>query len=298
MTAGHHTHPHKSALVAILLTCIGYACFNITDACVKALGHHFHFSQIIAMNALVIILLVGTHGWLRDGGKRAFTLYRPKWVLLRALFATLSIVVNVISMPHITLTTFYTLVFTSPLWVTLLATVFMKEKLEMRRAVVIFIGFSVIVYIFRPGSDLFSFWTMMTLLNAFFYSCSMMVMRYLGPQASRTSLITTSSLMNIVFVLPFLFTHFVTPTLGEWGLFILMGTASSGAMMALTYAFQNAPSASMIAPYHYTQIVWGALIGYFIFNEIPDTRTLLGAAVLIAGGLYLIHSETRRKKGS
>ena len=54
-------------------------------------------------------------------------------------------------------------------------------------------------------------------------------------------------------------------------------------------------SASVVAPYHYTQIVWGALLGYYLFGEVPDDRTILGAALIIAAGLYLLLSETRRK---
>ncbi|HEX2752247.1 MAG TPA: DMT family transporter, partial [Alphaproteobacteria bacterium] len=59
--------------------------------------------------------------------------------------------------------------------------------------------------------------------------------------------------------------------------------------------FQTAPSASTVAPYHYSQMVWGALLGYFIFDEVPEKSTMMGAAVIIGAGLYLIWRETRRR---
>lgn len=292
MITDHHQHK-RNVLLAVFLTCLGYGMFNVTDACVKMLAAKFHFTQIIFISSACIFTFVSLHGWLTEG-KKAFVFYKPKWIFLRGLFNVASILVNVQTIPHVKLTTFYTLIFTSPFWVALLSALFLKEKMETRRVAVILLGFGVIIYIFRPGGDLFNFWTLAVLLNALLYSCMMIIMRYLGPKASRTAVLAPASLMCVLTMLPFLPAHYIAPTLYEWVLFLLLGGTSSIAIVALSHAYQNSPSAALIAPYHYTQIFWGAVIGYFIFNEIPDMQTMVGAAILIAAGLYLIYGETRR----
>ena len=290
--ADHHAH-HKHVIIAILSTCTAYAFFNIGDAAVKMLAHKFHFSQIMAMNGALIIFFMCCYGWLKEG-RKAFKAHQPKLIVLRALFAATVAALNVVALAHIKLATFYTLVFTSPFWVALLSALFLGEQLERRRMLVILAGFAIILFIFRPGGGLFSVWSLLVLLSAFFYACSMTIMRRLGPQASRTVVISVGSLMSIIFALPFLTSHYITPTPYEWGVFLLLGVTGAIGMMCISYAFQNAPSAALIAPYHYTQIVWGVLLGYFLFHEIPDFRTLLGAAGIICAGLYLVYGETRR----
>ncbi|MDE1153554.1 MAG: DMT family transporter [Micavibrio sp.] len=285
----------KNTLIAMLLTAVAYAYFNIGDAALKMLTlRGFHFSQIIVTNGCVIIACMCLSGAVRQG-KAAFKMQKPMWVLIRALLSVGVSLLNTAAMPHIKLTTFYTLVFTSPFWVALLAAVFLKEKLELRRVLVILAGFAVIMGMFPPGSGLLDKYALYVLIGAFLYSCSMVVMRSLGPKESRTMIISMGSFMGVCISLPYLPSHFIWPTMYEWGLFFMMGVLGAISVTCIAYAFQNAPSASVVAPFHYTQIVWGALLGYFLFNEMPETRTIIGACCIIGLGLYLILSETRRK---
>ncbi|TAL40243.1 MAG: DMT family transporter [Alphaproteobacteria bacterium] len=290
----HHDDSRKNTLIAIGLTCIAYGYFNIGDAALKMLAGKFHFSQIIVTNCLIIIACMVTSGWIREG-RKAFVMHNPKGILLRACLSCAVGILNILAIPHIQLTTFYTLVFTSPFWVALLATVFLKEKLDPHRAAVIMAGFATIAFVFHPGSALFNIWAVLILIGAFFYSCSLIVMRRLGPKESRTMIITMGSLVSTIVALPFLPFHFIWPTPYEWGLFVLMGTLGSISVTCIAYAYQNAPSAAVVAPYHYTQMIWGTLLGYYLFNEIPDDRIVLGAALIIAAGLYLLVTEARRK---
>jgi len=296
-TARHpSSHPSsKSALLAILVTCIGYAYFNIGDAAVKILAPRFHFSQVVFLSCAVIISCMLGYGWWTEG-KKAFRILHPGLMFWRAALSCVIAVLNTFALPNVQLTTFYTLVFTSPFWVALLSSLFLGEKLERQRIGVILAGFAVILFIFRPGGGLFNVYALMVLVSAFLYSCSMVLMRKMGPNESRTMIISSGSFISMLAVFPFLPGHFIMPTPYEWGLFFMMGLLGAIGVTCIAYAFQNAPSAATIAPYHYTQIVWGALMGYYLFNEVPDQRTLIGAAVIVGAGLYLIYGETHGKK--
>lgn len=280
--------------MAILTVCAAYLCFSLNDAIIKFLGH-FHFSQIVVINACVIISTITIYGLLR-GGRKAFAMRRPGLIVLRGVLSTVCGVSNVLALPHLTLTTFYTLVFTSPFWLAIFSAIVLKEKLEPRRIAVILAGFAIVLYIFQPGSGLWNLWSALVLLSSMAFSGSMVVMRLMGPEESRPSIIIGGSAVSMLVALPFLFSQAVMPTMAESGWFLLMGISGCCGMLAVSYAFQTTPSAALIAPYHYTQLIWGAALGYVMFGDLPEHRVMVGALLIVAAGLYLIYGETRAKK--
>ena len=292
--AGHPVHHHRRVLIPIMMTCIGYACYNLSDAGLKViLLHKLHFSQIMLIANVIVIFFMASYGWLKEG-KKAFRTGKPGLMFVRATLAQVNILTNIFAFPHIHLTTFYTLVFTSPFWVTLISAYFFKDKLDRRRLGVILFGFCVVLFIFRPGGNLFDGWALLILLSAFSYSWQLLVVRQIGSGESRAFMFMCGAAMSIGIALSFLGCHYVPLTLDEWALFAGMSLINSIGLLCISYAFQMAPSAAVVAPYHYTQIIWGALLGYYIFNEIPNVETMIGAILLILAGIYLIRHETRK----
>lgn len=284
----------RRTFLAIALTCTAYAAFNIGDAGIKVLAQKFGWAQIMIVNGVMIIAIMVLYGALTQGAK-AFKVHNPKWVFIRSIFATCTTIANILALPHITLTTFYTLVFTSPFWVAILSAIFMGEKLEPRRMAVIFLGFCVIAYILRPGSDIFSIWSFMALGSAFLYSCSVLTIRYLGTKESRVMIICSGSALGVLVTLPFMGDDWLPMSLMDILLFADMALVGAIGILCITHAFQTAPSAAVIAPFHYTQMVWGALLGYFLFSEVPTVSTMVGGGLLILGGLCLIYLESRSR---
>lgn len=294
MIPAHQAQAYRqNIIISVLLTCVGYAFYNIGDAALKIVSSKFHISQLMLMSPCVILPFMATYGWLKDG-KKAFTTKKPGLMFIRAALSQVTTVCNIFAFAHVPLTTFYTLVFTAPFWVALLSVHFLKDKLDMRRLGVILFGFMTIFFIFRPGGEMFNIWSFLVLLGAFFYSCQMILIRHIGSGESRSFMFMCGSVMSIVLALPFVGSHFVMPTAYEWGLFLMIGLTNSIGLLSVSYAFQSAPSASLVAPYHYTQIIWGTLLGYFLFNEIPGMETMVGAGLIIMAGLYLIFHETRQ----
>jgi drug/metabolite transporter (DMT)-like permease len=293
MTSTKNTQQHKPVLLPILLTCIGYACYNLCDVGTKTLVLKLHFSQVMLTTSAFVIFFMSIYGWFKDG-KKTFRTNKPGLMFIRAALAQVSTIANLLALPYITLTTFYTLVFTSPFWVALISAYFFKDKLDKRRMGVILFGFCVVLFIFRPGGGLFNVWTILMLFSAFAYSWQLLVVRKIGSGESRPLMYICGSVMSMVIGLFFLGDHYVPLTLHEWSIFASIGFINAIGMLCISYAFQEAPSASAVAPYHYTQIIWGALLGYYFFSEIPDVETMAGAALIILAGIYLIHHETRK----
>jgi S-adenosylmethionine uptake transporter len=293
MTTAKHHAARKNVILSILMVCAGYGLFNLGDAGLKMLAGKFHFSQIMLTLSVMVLSFMVAYGWHKEG-KKAFSTKKPKLMFFRAFLSQITGICNIFAFPHVHLTTFYTLVFTAPLWVALLSSYFLKDRIDSRRLGVILFGFAVILFIFRPGGELMNIWSFLVLLSALAYACQMVLVRHIGSGESRPFMYMYGSLMSMAISLPFIFTHYLPPTPYEWGLFLMMAVTGSIGLLCISYAFQEAPSASVVAPYHYTQIIWGALLGYYIFNEKPGVEVMIGAVLIILAGLYLIHRETRQ----
>ncbi len=86
----------------------------------------------------------------------------------------------------------------------------------------------------------------------------------------------------------------VTPTVAELGGLVLVGLIGGLSQLLMTYAYRHAP-ASTLAPFGYVSILWSTVLGYLIWSELPGPRIMIGAAIVIVSGLYIIYRETRQR---
>ena len=82
----------------------------------------------------------------------------------------------------------------------------------------------------------------------------------------------------------------VAPSLGSLGLFVLAGLISVSALMCVNRSLKLAP-ASVVVPYQYSMIVWAVMFGYVVFGDVPSLATIIGAAIIIAAGIYIFLRE-------
>ena len=104
MTTAHQLREQrKNTLIAIALTCVAYALFNIGDAALKMLAQrHFQFPQIVLLNCTVIIICMAISGWWKEG-KKAFRMKKPGWIYLRAVFSSVVGIQNILLLHQIKL---------------------------------------------------------------------------------------------------------------------------------------------------------------------------------------------------
>ena len=124
-----------------------------------------------------------------------------------------------------------------------------------------------------------------------------MATRLIGTQdRSETTLLWSSAvgLALLTIGLPF---GFVRPSWSEIGLGLCLGVVASSGQLLLILAYRRA-TASVLAPFSYIQLLFSAALGYLVFGSMPDAVAFLGAAVIIASGLYIVHSERVRARHS
>lgn len=279
-------------VLAIVLTCVGFAFFTISDAAVKMLSMRYELLQVLFMGGLTNVFLLSALGLARQG-TNAFKTKRLRWHVLRAVVVGSCFGLNVFALETVEMATFYTLVFTAPFWVALLAAFLLKDKIGANRMIAILIGFAAVVYMLRPDGGLLNLGTVALLLSGFLFACAQVIVRFMGAGENKLLFVLSGSIVNVLIATPFMPALFEMPSLYDFGVVLVFSVTACIGMFSIVSGMQMASSASSVAPFHYTQIIWGSLLGYVLFAEVPDPNIIIGSAVLIATGLYVIHHEAR-----
>ncbi len=187
------------------------------------------------------------------------------------------------------------IMFTSPILVTLLAIPFLGEKVGPRRWAAVGVGFLGALIVVRPGLGVMGVGALVLLGCAFCNACYQLITRRLrGTDDPLTTLLYTAvaGTVGTSLALPAVW----VPLEGtDWLLLVMLGAFGCFGHFTLIKAFQSAPAA-VVAPFSYANLIWATILGYLIFSDLPDLWTLLGAAIIAAGGLYILHREQVRKK--
>jgi drug/metabolite transporter (DMT)-like permease len=174
--------------------------------------------------------------------------------------------------------------------VTALSIPILGEVVGWRRWSAVAVGLLGVLIVVRPGTGAFDTAAIFPLLSAASWAVALVVTRKMsgadGPLVALTYAATVGLLVTSAIV-PF---EWVNPGWREIGLALVTGGASTIAQWLVVLAFQKA-RASVLAPFSYSQLVWSGLLGFLVFGSVPDGWTLIGAAVIIASGLYTAHRE-------
>jgi drug/metabolite transporter (DMT)-like permease len=210
--------------------------------------------------------------------------------LARAVFFLCGMTVWFIAIPHIALVDAISLYFTSPLFITVLAALVLKERVRARRWTAVVIGLFGALVILRPGFQDVSSAAILVLVNAAFWSCSAIMVRLLSRTESATTIITHMFLwVTPLSLIPALFV-WREPSLDALAWTVGVSASSAFGHWCLARAFTTA-EASVIMPFDYTQLLFGALIGFFAFGEIPDAWTFAGAGIIAGAAIYIAQRE-------
>jgi drug/metabolite transporter (DMT)-like permease len=277
---------------AIALAVLGYAGFAVADAANKALTAHYSFFQIMAVDGAVASALLLACAPALGGGRDLFA--RPAlWAhLARAGLYILIGVMVLYAFARLPLATFYTAVFTTPMVVALLALAVYGERPCPRRWAAILGGFAGVLLAFGPGLAAVPEPAVLVALAATVPIAAMQLLARQLPRASALSVglwpLAGGALAGGALSAP----GFVWPTGEHWAVFGIAGAALAVGVTGLGLAYRAAPTA-LVAPFNYTQIVWGVALGWAVFGDVPGAWTLAGAGVIIAAGLYLLQAEAR-----
>ncbi|MER9629387.1 DMT family transporter [Mesorhizobium sp. M0296] len=278
----------------ILLALIAYASYSCSDAVVKSLGGQFNVFEIGFFSTLFAGCFLF---FARPAGERWLDFWRtnrPWAVQARAWAGIASGVLSVYAFTTIPLAEVYALIFLAPLFVTILATLVLKEKVGPWRWLAVIAGFAGVMLVVRPGFRELQLGHLAAFIIAFLAATNVILMRSLAAQEKRTTmlgvLIGYGLLFNGVGAAA---TSFSLPDGRQWAWLVLAGAFTAGGQLLHLLAVKYAP-ANRIAPTHYSQIVWAVVLGALFFREYPDFLSLVGLAVVGGSGLLtMVREEVR-----
>lgn len=278
----------------ILLALIAYASYSWSDAVIKSLGGQFTVFEI----GFFVTLFAGCFLFFtRPADERWRDFWRtsrPWAVQARAWAGIASGVLSVYAFTTIPLAEVYALIFLAPLFVTILSTLILKEKVGPWRWLAVVAGFAGVMLVVRPGFRELHLGHLAAFAIAFLAATSVILMRSLAQQEKRTTMLGVLVGYGLLFNgLGVAATSFTLPDGRQLIWLVMAGAFTAGGQLLQLLAAKYAP-ANRIAPTHYSQIVWAVVLGSLFFQEDPDLLTLAGLAVLGASGLLtMVREEVR-----
>jgi len=202
----------------------------------------------------------------------------------------------VAGLSHLQLADAIAISFVSPLLVTALSIPFLGERVGIRRWAAVVTGFAGILIIIRPGSSAFDFASLFPLGSSTCWAFGLVLTRRIGSDAPPlTTLLYTTGVACLVLsgFLPWVWQPIDGRALA---LIATMGVLSAAGQYFLLMGYMRGP-ASLLAPFSYVQIISSTFWGVVLFGAIPGSSTWIGAAIVVASGLYVFHRErvTRKK---
>lgn len=281
----------------VVLVIAACACFASLDTGSKFVSSTVPMFMVIWIRYIIQLLFTGLILVPRQGGAPLATRH-PLLQVVRGLLMLSCSVLAFLSLMHMPIGEFTAIVMISPLLVTLLASVALKERVSAWRWSTVLGGFAGALIVIRPGSEAFA-WTMLFPLalvaaNAAFQTVTSRLSK--SDAAGTTHLITgLVGLVATTLVLPFFWRPPGSAFL--WAIVLGIGVLGTVGHYFLILGYSRAP-ASSLTPYLYSHIAFGTLGGWVVFAHVPDQWSLAGIAVIIACGFAGLWVTAREKRAS
>ena len=226
-------------------------------------------------------------------GIAVFRTRRPRDHVMRGLVQAISQTFIVIAFSLMPLAGAIAINFSAPLFATLVSALVFKETVGAARWSALIVGFLGVLIVAAPGADSLQIGALFALANAVMYgSVTAAVRGMTATESSGTLTMYQMVVLTVVFstFLPF---GFVMPTAGDGALMVLNGAANGLGQYSWTRALHLAP-ASAVTPFYYFSLVWAIVIGFAVWGDIPTIGLLVGSAIVVSSGLFLLLRESRR----
>ena len=278
---------------AVILNISAWMLLPLMDGLAKFLSQEIHFLQVVwgRYFFMALISLVITFLFFRQ---------HLKWPsnfqiqLIRSLFLFLSTILFFYAISIISLPEALTLAFVSPMIVTLLSAIILKEKVGFRRWSAVVVGFIGVLFVIRPGFNEVNLATITALGCGICYAIYIISTRKLSNQDSPLlTLIFTGLSGSIVIslIVPFYWSDL---TLTQLSLLVLLAAIGTLAHFLLILSL-NFAEASKLAPLSYSEIIMNVIIGYYFFGDFPSQWVWIGLVIIVASGVYISFREKVKK---
>lgn len=271
------------------------AAFGVLDVGMKLLAESYPAMQVTFIRgaaSLPFILLV--------------TAWRGRWLdlvpnrwglhLLRGALQVATLYFFVYAVGHLSLANAYTIFMSGPLLITALSVPFFGERVGWHRWLAVVVGMIGVLVVVRPSgadmdmSEAAILGSLAALAAAAAYALGVLLIRVLQPTETSAATMFWALSLTAIVAGAIASTGWVPVLWDHWHWIVIMGLSGAVGQHFLTEAFRLA-APSVVAPLEYTALAWGMLFDWLLWMTVPSARMLIGAAIIVASGLYVIHRE-------
>ena len=292
----------------ILYILIGMAIFSIQDALIKFVFEDTALYELYFGRTLTAIILLTSYLILSQQ-KIILKTHYPFLTVFRVICFFFGFSLFYVSITFMSLAMANALFFSSPFFISILAILFLKEQIGVRRWSAIFVGFIGVYIVLNPDFKNFNIMNLAPVGCALCYATSMtitkitsdkdnvytqMIHLYIGAiLISALFFIFTGNGQFNIFTDPtfqFIFRAWFTNPAYAWPIIIVMGVTATFSFYFVFSAYSIA-SPSAVSLFEYSLIIWSIITGYLLFDDIPTIRTFIGVALIISAGIYIYIRE-------
>ena len=291
--AGAPGDPRRARRAGAAWMLLAASCIAIVDGIAKYLTLTINGVQVVwgYVGASLIFLLAVTLA--RGVSPVSLARTRRPWLqVARAASLVCSLSALFVSLRYLPLAVATTVSFTAPLMIAALSGPILGERVGAKRWLAVLVGMVGASLVVRPGTDVFHWASLLTLLGAFFFALFNIATRVLGGFDRPLTTVLYTFVVSTALVslaMPFVW---VAPTASQWLLFAATGLLGFTAHFSLARSLVLA-DASAVAPLHYVRLLWAIGIGLVVFGHAPDAWTLAGGALIVASGVYVVGGGSR-----
>lgn len=273
---------------------LGFFSFSFCDTLAKLLTDEFHPFQVAWMRMLG--LFIGVCFILLRRGTVVLRTPKPHLQIIRGIVAACSATLFVFAINHVPLADAIAVSFVAPFIVTIFGAVLLKEPVGIRRWLAVLAGFIGMLVVIRPGMGVFHPAIFLVLLAAIFFAIRQLTSRWLSGVDPIVTTVCYTAIVAFSILSVFQPFVWVTPSSAKILLLVVVMAASSAAGEILIIRALDIAHSVVLAPLHYTLIIWGTFYGFVVFGDLPDQWTLIGCGIIVVSGLYTIYREYQHTK--
>jgi len=279
---------------AVVIMLAGMLLFTANDAVGKWLTSSYSVGQLVFIRSFAALVILMPLVW-RAGAAQMLAVERP-WLLgLRVVLTLVDSFAFYYAVSYLPLADVMTYWLAAPIYVAAFAPLLLGEHVGWRRWSAIGVGFLGVMVALEPSEAMFSPAAVVSLIGSLCFGFVLLLARSLRSTAGIT-MIFWQTLGGTVIGFSTVFHSWTTPALPDWPALITLGILAMVAHVAVNWAFKLADAAT-VAPLQYTQLFWAILFGWLVFGDFPSIAKLIGAAMIIASGLFIYFRERHLKRG-
>ena len=280
----------QNNLAGIAWMVLAVGTLSLMDGAMKWLAPHYPPLQVAALRGIASLPLVLV--WIAfSGGFRQVVKVRWPLQLARGALAVVMLGGFITAVRALPLASAYSIFFVSPLLITALSVPLLGERVDTRRWAAIGVGLLGVLVVLRPtGAGTLTLAGLAALVSATCYALSVIAVRVLGRTDSTLSMVFWFTLLLTLGAGTLSAPRWVPLQPAHWPVVGALAITGAIGQYAITEAFRRG-EASVVAPFEYTALGWGLGLDWLLWSTRPNVRMLLGAAIIVAAGLYLIRRE-------